>query len=305
MSLIVRYRPETLDEIVGNKAVVSSLRSILERKRSKLPHAFMFAGQPGCGKTTLARIVAEEVGCSTQDIIEVDAAQYTGVDNVREIKSQMSYRPIDGDAKAWILDECHRLSPNAQDGLLKSLEEPPGHVFFFLCTTEPGSVKAAVKRRCSYHEVIPLTESDAAKLVVFVAGKEKVKLPGRIIQMITEQANGQPGLCLSILDTILHLPENEMEMVIEEHKRTQTQIIDLCRALIGKQKWGDIAKILQNLTDEPETTRRAVLGYCNSVALRDPKQMSQAYLIMDAFLEPFYNSGKAGLTCACFRALNA
>ena len=157
MSLSRKYRPQSLDEIYGNKAVVKSLGSVLNKK--EVPPAFLFTGNSGCGKTSLARIAATQLGCTGHDFKEVDSADFRGIDTIRGIRRQMRLKSMSG-IRVWLLDECHKMSGDAQSALLKALEDPPSHVYFMLATTDPQKLLKTIRNRCVHFEVQPLGNSE-------------------------------------------------------------------------------------------------------------------------------------------------
>ena len=169
--LHIKYRPRSLQDVRGQDAVVDSLTTAL--KKSTRPHSFIFTGPSGCGKTTLARILAEKFGCSPQNVIEIDAATNNGIDSMREVTSTLRYNGFgDTPNKAIIIDECHALSKAAWQSLLKSVEEPPAHVFFFFCTTENGKVPETINTRCQSYFLKPLRFDDLMDLLEFVVDEE-------------------------------------------------------------------------------------------------------------------------------------
>ena len=144
LELYRKYRPTTLDQMVGNEATIKSLKKELENGS----HTFLFTGNAGCGKTTLARIIAKEVGAGELSIREINSADNRGIDTAREVMEQMRFNPSDGDALVWILDEVHMISSAGPNAFLKALEDTPSHCYFFLCTTNPEKLISPLKTRC-------------------------------------------------------------------------------------------------------------------------------------------------------------
>jgi len=297
--LHIDHRPKTLEEVAGNVAVKKSLESILG-KGEKTPHAFLFTGPSGCGKTTLARILATALGIHDEDFKEIDSADFRGIDSVRDIRKAMRFKAIKGDRRGWLLDECHKLTNDAQNALLKGLEDTPQHVFFFLATTEPNKLLKTLKGRCTSFEVQSLEESELFKLCREVAFREGKKIPKEVLQQISRDAGGSPRVALVVLGKIIDMEEEDMLKAAEQAAAEESQVIDLCRSLMKGAKWPTIAKILKEIDAEPESTRYAVLGYFNSVLLN--KGDARVAEMIEIFEDPFFNSGKAGLTRACFEA---
>ncbi len=143
MGLDLKHRPKSFDRIIGNEDTVEALESYLTKK--DLNHSFLFTGPSGTGKTTLARIVAGELGCEGMDFTEMNSADFRGIDTIRNIRQQMVFPPMEGKNRGWLLDEAHKLSNDAMNSLLKPLEEPPNHVYFFLATTEPQKLITTIR----------------------------------------------------------------------------------------------------------------------------------------------------------------
>lgn len=298
MPLHLDYRPKTLKKVVGQDATVAALKTVLARE--DIPHAFLFHGPSGCGKTTLARIVAKRLGCSEMDLKELNVADVRGIDSVREIASLMALRPMGGDARVWVLDECHALTKDAQNALLKPLEDCPDHVYFILCTTDPQKLIATVRNRCSQFALTLVSDEDIAGLLREVAEKEGVTVPDAVIDSIVTASGGSPRAALVQLDKIKDLDEDEMENAVTRIDTVSAATIDLCRALLkDKPNWAEIAKVLSTLSGaEPEQVRMAVLGYCNAILLKG-RFHGRACLVMDCFKDPFFHDGKFRLTLAC------
>ncbi len=145
-ALYRKYRPEAFSEIIGQEHIVTALSGAL--KEEKISHAYIFFGGRGTGKTTTARIVAKALGTDPSDLYEIDAASNRGIDNIRELRENVGTLPFNSKYKVYIIDEVHMLTKEAFNALLKTLEEPPSHVVFILCTTELEKVPETIISRC-------------------------------------------------------------------------------------------------------------------------------------------------------------
>lgn len=299
--LHIKYRPRSLKRFYGNETAVSSLSAVLSQEDP--PHTYLFSGPTGCGKTTLGRITAKMLDCADDDYTEVDSADFRGIDTVRDIRRNMYYAPLIGSRRVWLIDECHKMTNDAQNALLKALEDPPAHVYFILCTTEPEKLLKTIVGRCSHYVVSPLTDRQLEKLLKRVCKAEKKKVPQEVIEQIIEDSLGHPRNALQTLGQVINLDQDEMLEASQKATEEVSQSIELCRALFKKSSWKKVAAILKSMDkSDPESVRRHVLGYCASVL--EKEDSSRAYLAMDAFEEPTYNIGWPGIVLAAYRALN-
>ena len=306
MPLHIDFRPDTLDNIVGNRTTVDSLRNVLSKESR--PHSYLFTGPRGCGKTTLARIAANMCGCIDFDLVELDTAQFGNIDSVRAIRRKMYKKSLHGGNRGWLLDEVHMLGEGGaseknkpQNALLKALEEPPPHVYFFLCTTDPDRLLGTIRDRCNLSEVSPLTQKQTISLLSSVTEET---IPDEVLLQIAKDSNGHPREALISLEKVIGMPERQMLRAIKQSVSAESKAIDLCRALIQKKSWKVVTEILKGLgKEEPEKIRRDVIGYASAVLLS--KADPHAYVVLDCFREPFYNTGRPGLVLACYEALEA
>lgn len=302
MSLYIKHRPADFSEIVGNKNTINTLRTAINKKSP--PHAYLFIGPPGTGKTTLARISAQKLNCANMDIMELNAANFRGIDTSREIIRQMRLAALGGGARAWILDESASLTKDAQTALLKALEDAPPHVYFLLATTDPQKLLPTIRNRCMIFTLQYLSEDKIFCLLEGVIEKENKNVSDEAIEQIAQRCQGCPRTALILLDGIIDLPEKDMLKSVRRITGIERTTLDLCQCLINGSRWKPIASTLKALTDqEPEQVRMAVLNYCKTVLLNDGERRDRAFLIMDSFKEPFYNSGSAGLARACYEAI--
>lgn len=302
--LYLKYRPSCFDDIVGNQETVQILRNQLAKdSKQPMPKSLLFHGPTGCGKTTLGRIVANELGAKGNDIREIDSADFRGIDTIREIRKQSTYKPLEGPCRVWILDECHKMTGDAQTALLKALEDTPSHVYYILCTTEPQKLLPTIRGRCAQYQVRQLTEKEMKLLLRKVVKAEGESLSKDIYDQIIQDSLGHPRNALQILAQVLAVEEDKRMEIAKKSAETQSKTIELCRALVKKEPWHIVASILNGLKEEdPESIRRAVLGYCQAILLGKNPDPSVTE-VMQEFIEPFYNSGFPGLTFACISVL--
>ena len=314
MTLNGDYRPMSLDEIVGNEATVESLRSVLKREED-IPGSYFFTGLPGGGKTTLAYVLKEELSISDMDFYEYNSANTRGIDTIRDIGRTMKTAPMKGDRKLYLLDECHQITGPALEGLLKMLEDPPKHVIFALCTSEPEKIKGntlkAIRRRCHEAEVKPLRRGQIINLVKDVLeGEEIDDFHDDIISKIASSCWGSAGQALSLLDSVIDMGDiDQMDEAIENLVVSEKSVSELCRILIddritGNTKWGEIRKILPQITGDLESIRYAICTYLEKVIVDkpiNPDLLNVASLFTDSFMY----TGRLGLVLACALACSA
>ncbi len=194
-----KYRPKTFADVVGQDHVVDTLSHAIKDK--KTAHAYLFFGPRGTGKTSIARIFASELGAKPTDIIEIDAASNTGVDDIRELRDTVGSMPFESLVKVYIIDEVHMLSKSAFNALLKTLEEPPAHVVFILATTEKEKVPETVLSRCQTFTFKMPSKDVLKKFVIEVAKKEGKKLDAPSAELIAQFGDG------SFRDSLVHLQQ--------------------------------------------------------------------------------------------------
>ena len=303
MPLITDFRPTTLDNFYGNKETVQVLQSILKKKPEDRPHAYLFSGPRGCGKTTLAKILARELGCDlTFDFIEMNTASFRGIDTAREIIKNLARQPVKGKVRVWFLDECHRLTRDAQEALLKAVEEPPPHAYFIFSTTDPQELKPTLVDRCLHLKVQPLDERPCLRLLKSILKQMGKSVSQEILREIYEVSEGRPRTCLMNLERVLQVEdgdEEQMKKLLSRDSDSELTVINLCRTLLNKTSWKQITKILKSLEKEdPEQVRRAVLSYFTSVLMNEDN--ARAFQIILNFSEPYYNTGFSGLVASCY-----
>jgi DNA polymerase III gamma/tau subunit len=301
------YRPAKLDDVVGQATAVKSLKAF-----KSVPHAILFHGPTGCGKTTLARIMAGRVGCDITnrfDYGEVNCGVVeSAIDMVRDIDRTMMGAPLCGTARVWILDEVQSLSRAkfAQEALLKVLEETPPHVYFFLCTTDPRKILAAIRNRCTEIVVKPIPPKELRGMLADVAARERVKASAELLDKIVDFAAGSGRRALVELEKVTGLPEDERVDAVGA-AGAERAAFDLVKALLpwkGKPQWTEVARVLKDVEDqEPEGLRQLVLSAARSALLKSGSP--QAYVTIDCLREPFWdqNSGRALLAARCYEAV--
>lgn len=221
LALYRKYRSQNFDEVFGQEAIIQTLKNSLEE--GKIVHAYLFSGPRGTGKTSVARLLAKALNCekgmgqicgicdnckeittgNSPDVIEIDAASNSGVDEVRNIVEKVKYSPVKSRYKVYIIDEVHMMSNSAFNALLKTLEEPPEHVIFILCTTELYKVLPTILSRCQRYEFKKLTNLDLKKLLIKVLTKEGISYEEKAVEEIVELANGGARDALSLLDQVI------------------------------------------------------------------------------------------------------
>jgi len=298
MSLYLKYRPREFDEMLGNEDVISSLKGMVKDRKS-CPQSFLFHGQTGCGKTTIARILAKELKVAPEDLREVDSADFRGIDTIREIRRNSYYLPQAGEARMWILDEVHKLTNEAQNALLKILEDTPKNVYFVLCTTEPHKLIPTIRGRCQQFQMSPLQDRQMMILLHRIAKWENETLEREIYNQIVQDSLGLPRNAIQTLEQVLKSDPEMRLKVAQQTANQQSRSIELCRALINQSSWEHIRGILKGLKDQqPESIRRQVLGYSQSVLLNGAND--QAAHVIEEFSEPLYDIGLPGLVYACY-----
>lgn len=301
MELYKKHRPRTLKAVVGAESSTAALRNMLDQ--GTLPHTILFNGPSGCGKTTLARILKTELKCHDMDFKEMNCSDFRGIDTIREISRLMHLAPTGGSVRVWLLDEVHQLSKDGQHAALKILEDTPSHVYFFLCTTDPQKLLKTILTRCCDMPVRLLTEKELTALVSKVVRREKAEVSEEVTEEIVSAAQGSARTALVLLDKALNLSPEQRVEAVQQKLAEDNEAIELCRALIRKDTWNKVAGILRNLKGDPESIRYAVMGYARAVLLK--KKDLQAYNIICAFENNFYDSKAAGLVRASFEAIHA
>lgn len=299
MELYKKHRPRALKAVMGAEQTCAALTNMLEK--GTLPHTILFHGPSGCGKTTLARILKTGLNCHDMDYKELNCSDFRGIDTIREIARLMNLAPTGGDCRIWLLDEVHQLSKDGQNAALKMLEDTPPHVYFFLCTTDPQKLLKTIQTRCCEMPVRLLTHEELEELVKKVCRRENLTVTEDVLDEIVTCSQGSARTALVLLDKVMNLKAEEQVQAIQQKLAEENEAIELCRALLQKKDWGTVTAILKNLKGEPEAIRHAVLGYSRAVLLN--KKDTQAFMVIQAFRDNFYDSKGPGLVAACFEAL--
>ena len=262
-----KWRPQTFEEVVGQQPVVRTLQNAIDRKR--IPHAIIFSGVRGVGKTTLARLVTKALNCqegptkipcnkcehcieitagNALDINEIDGASNRGIQEIRELKENIRFFPTKSRYKIIIIDEVHMLTTEAFNALLKTLEEPPEHVFFMFATTELHKIPITILSRCQRYELQKVTSLELFEFFSKIAREEKVKISDWALNVIVREAGGSVRDGLSLLDQIFSFSGDEItnEDVIQVLGLVDSQVIS---SLAGAVLSGDLANGLKILDD--------------------------------------------------------
>lgn len=294
--LYKKYRPSTLDEVRGQDKAVRVLRAKLAEK--KFPHTTILAGPSGVGKTTLVRAVKEELGCHDNDFHDMNAAESRGIDTVRDIQKKIKLSPWSGRCCVWLLDEAHALTRQGQDALLKTLEDTPRHVFFFLATTEPDQLIRTIRTRSMEVTLDPIGDDVLLEILKEVCEKEGAEVGEPVLVHIAANAGGSARQALMRLEEVVALEDDEARMLHLDDPQVKAEADQLCRALLDERsKWPDIKSILSRLKEDPEKIRWRVMGYARAALLR--KWNPRALLVLKKFQYPYHHTGANGLTLNC------
>lgn len=267
-ALYRKFRPDTFADVKGQDAIVQTLKNQI--KSDRIGHAYLFCGTRGTGKTSIAKIMAKAVNCehpvdgspcnecatcraiaagSSMNVIEIDAASNNGVDNIREIREEVSYSPTEGRFKVYIIDEVHMLSIGAFNALLKTLEEPPSYVIFILATTEAHKLPVTILSRCQRYDFKRISITTIGERIQELLDAEHVEAEEKAIRYIARKADGAMRDALSLLDQcIAFFPGQKLtyEQVLDVLGAVDTEVFSRMLRLILKR---DVRGLMQSLEE--------------------------------------------------------
>ena len=278
-ALYRKYRPQDFDEVVGQEAVVRTLRNAIET--GQVRQAYLFAGPRGTGKTSLARILAKSLNCAqgptpspdktchacvaiangtSLDVVEMDAASQRGIDDIREIRERVILQPVEGRYKVYILDEAHQLTDAAFNALLKLIEEPPPHLVFVFCTTELGKMLATVRSRCQTFVLARPRLPDLVRVLRRVADGEGIEAPDAALSLIARGARGSYRDAVSTLDQLSAATEGNVtvQAVLQLLGAVEEEaLFRLCDLVVDRDTAGALA-LIEELAEQGQDLGRLV-----------------------------------------------
>jgi DNA polymerase-3 subunit gamma/tau len=304
-ALYRKWRPQSWDEIVGQQHVVQTLKNAVAGER--VAHAYLFSGPRGTGKTTAARLLAKAVNCLDPDLakrpcnqcdhckavnenrfldlIEIDAASQTGVEDVRDLRDKINFTPNQGKYKIYIIDEVHMFSNSAFNALLKTLEEPPPHAIFILATTEIHKIPPTVLSRCQRHEFRRVPVDEIVAQLARIVKTEKLKAEPEALTLIARQATGSLRDAISLLDQLASTGQDITLGLTQTVLGTATSqtVLDLIGAVLDRDPAAGLDAVHASLDSgtDPRVLARQVVDYLRALMLIQMGNASQLDLASD------------------------
>jgi len=327
-----KYRPQQLDDVIAQEHITRTLGNAL--KSGRLSSGYLFTGPRGTGKTTTARILAKAINCtegepakpcdkcptcreiisgSSLDVLEIDAASNTGVDDMRTLRENVRYLPTSGQKRIYIIDEVHRLSGSAFDALLKTLEEPPEHVVFMLATTEPHKVPETIRSRTQRYDFHRVSVSQLKSHIKKIAESEKIDIDDEALYLLARKADGSVRDALSLLDQLFAFADKKITAaeVNDALGLIDSQFyFDFVRAVAVKDS-ADALDMIKRLIDSgveiPEFCSGLIGHFRNLLILQNARQPKTLVELSESEFDNFQKQkdffptkGKAESTRACF-----
>lgn len=269
-TLYRKYRPQIFEDLSGNENIINAIKnSIISHK---VAHAYLFSGPRGLGKTSIARLIAKSLNCkelinsyepcnkcencigiikgSFPDLIEIDAASNRGIDEIRDLKEKVNYKPAIGKKKIYIIDEVHMLTKEAFNALLKTLEEPPSHIIFILATTEFERIPETILSRCQRYNFSLLSDKEIVKRLEFISNKESIDINEEALQLIAKETGGSVRDSITLLEKISSSYSNEsinLEKVEEALGLVQSSLLKKFLTLIQSKDLDKTLAFIDNL----------------------------------------------------------
>ena len=319
-ALYRKWRPQDWDQVVAQEHVIQTLHNAVVQDR--VAHAYLFAGPRGTGKTTTARLLAKAVNCKApdrnnrpcnqcehclainagrfMDLIEIDAASNTSVDDVRELRDKINFSPSQGDFKVYIIDEVHMLSTAAFNALLKTLEEPPPHAIFVLATTEIHKIPATVLSRCQRHEFRRIPMDTIITLLEEKSKEEEIKVEEGVFSLIARQATGSLRDAISLLDQLASTTDTISLDIAQQTLGTATnmRVVEIVDALIKEDPATGLSTINQSLDNgtDPRQLARQIVTYLRNILLYKMENKDRFEVSEEVEIKIYEHANKLNMT---------
>ena len=288
VALINKYRPGAFTEMVGNVQQIEALQRTLSTESR--PHAYLFTGPSGIGKTTAARIIAHELKA---DVLEIDAASNNGVDAMRSLTEMAQYMPMNGSGlRLIILDEAHMMTKASWNAALKLIEEPPSHLFIALCTTEANKVPDTIKTRCYPVTLLPLKPQEIEDLLLAVIECEQWTVDNDVLSAVIQHATGQPRKALTAIQAVHDCASRDEVRRILPLLDDSEPIIEICQILLQSTSdavWPRINNALERIEDSDYEEGIMLAGRYLAGAMqraKKPQEAARAYRLLSALVFP-------------------